>query len=547
MRNGVDVHLTGEWKNEGNIYLKGHILSPEGNIANVDDFGLLRTIYSQGDLEEFLIESTGQFALIIDDSESIVLCSDQMSTIRLFYHISDSRKMISNSYYWIEEKLPSSTVPNELLVESLQYRFVPGKDTFHPGIAKVEPGQIIKVDKASTDFNEKSYFSFRPEHLTSHQIKKENLRNDFHNTLNNVFQRLSKIKGERPIILRFSGGYDSRLIAYYLQENEFDDVILYSQNLIGDENHHEYIANQLGFEYFELSHSRDDIKNFFKSKDWWEIENLYGGYGSVVPRLMLNLSLKKIKEKSTYPSDGIVLTGHSPFHGGDKIPEKYLKNEFLNRCEIFEDIVTTFSHNDLNTEREDILLRQLKKRYPGSDEISSIQSAALIDHWYTIEKCAHKSIAHYYEYEHWGFERWLPFFDKEVLNFYSQLPIDLRYGRTFLESYVEVLDRKKLSEPNRVIPSNHKGRISKSKSYIKDQLEEIIPTSLHPSSLQTHLIKNNWLPHEQDIRLEFMSDNQIRDNYTSENHMILLLVDTLSRSDLSIPSDVPYDYKFDPF
>ena len=162
-------------------------------------------------LREILPHMRGYFLYLGYDSDRLVIANDMTGGYRLYTHEFENRIWLSDNLQWILDQMVASGTltrnENEYKYWK-RHRFTTGERTFIKGLNKLAPAGILEV--TNTGISRDTYF---PDTvcIPNHSTHRDWCRLDLEQTL----EGLRAEKG--PLVLMFSGGADSTLLAVLMQ------------------------------------------------------------------------------------------------------------------------------------------------------------------------------------------------------------------------------------------------------------------------------------------------------------------------------------------
>jgi len=127
----------------------------------------------------------------------------------------------------MNENLPDNSCDQDAATEFLLAGCVTGNDTLYPRIKRLQPGQMLSIDRAASgEPSVRQYYALTRQEIVSES--KQTLLDRFDAILENAFERLVERADGDPIIVGLSGGYDSRLIALMLDRVGYEKVYAFT-------------------------------------------------------------------------------------------------------------------------------------------------------------------------------------------------------------------------------------------------------------------------------------------------------------------------------
>lgn len=437
-----------EWGHAGNASVKGKAyINGQLNSSS----GIATFIDKASCLDEFRASVNvlnGYWIAILKKKDQIFLASDQMRTIPLFYAIDGSQLLIADDARLIMRQI--GEVPYERVSQEEYYLtgFVIGPYTLHPKIMQLQSGEIVELTKKDTDWeaNRIKYSQYRHHDYLS--ASEEELMQLYDRILTSCFERLIKVVGNRQIAIPLSGGYDSRLIVFMLKKLGYTSVITFTYGVEGNEQSRvsKIIAKNAGYPSIFIQYSPIQWHAWIRSQEWGEFW-AYADNLSVVPVLQDWPAIWHLKKQSLILKDAVIIPGHAadPFTGSriTQMPEICrstfpTEDEFLNS--IFRSHYCFWRWNAEHQRLKPIFSQRILESIGGLN--TYLDWASAFDAFNENERQA-KFIANALRsIEFWGYEWWLPYFDREFMGFWEHIPILFRLNRSLHKKYTDRLYRE---------------------------------------------------------------------------------------------------------
>ena len=429
------------------IYIRGYFYDKNNKVLNENLlYKNLSHISCQSDLAKFLKKIDGCFSIIIliKNRNTAFIASDRIRSFPIFYFIHDRKIFICDHI----EKNDTNFNKNSLsYFEFLHCRYVSGSETLIDKIYQIQAGECISLDEKG--ISSKKYYSY---------INKNNTLNDLdfykkklQYALEQTFLKLIESTKNRFLIIPLSGGLDSRLIASYLKKCGVNDVICYTYGLRKSKEVKisKNIANDLGYEWHFINYGEKKWKKWYTDPRMKEYQ-LFSGNFSSLPHIQDWPAVLELKEKKIIPDNSVFIPGHAAdFVAGSHIPKKIdliLNKNFESVIDLIINEHLILSDKISQKRNEGFRLDIYRKLSKQINEISVKNLNDLVssfEYWDWRERQS-KFIANSCRvYEFWGYEWRMPFWDIEFINFWNDLPLQLRLGKFF---YKEFLLKENFSE-----------------------------------------------------------------------------------------------------
>jgi len=170
----------------------------------------------------------GFYSIISIRENCAILIVDPIRSIPLFYADEIGNIFISNSSNSIFDALTNPEKNREAQTEFLLTGYTTGQDTLIDLIHQVRPGEIVTISKRFDGFNICSEFYFNSIFRSPGIATTNELHAEFDSILKSIFSRLCRLADGRQIVLPLSGGLDSRLIALWLKELNYTNVLTFT-------------------------------------------------------------------------------------------------------------------------------------------------------------------------------------------------------------------------------------------------------------------------------------------------------------------------------
>ena len=400
--------------------------------------------WKQDTLTQFLNQLDGNFALVIEQDNKLLLIVDRLRSYPLFYSVNgNSQVVVSDIGNDLIPYLKNSTELNEDAVyELLALGYLSGRDTLLRKVCSVEAGSYVVITDDEVDvFTYASYVSLIKDTKVL-SVKKQAAR-----ILEEGFKKtVENIKG-RPVLIPLSGGYDSRLIACLCKKFGLLDVtcFTYGRRDSFEVEISKKVARQLGFEWYFVEYTFDLWQYYIESRELKDY-CLFSGNLTANPHFQDFPALAELKRLGVLRKDMVVLPGHSgDLLGGSKIPVSFLENRKmqLDRSSLSRLIYNEFYNlNVLNFKNRDKLISRIfysigNEKFNNSDEFLDCYET-----WFIKAKISNFLVNSMRGYEYWGLDWRLPLWDMNYERLWYSIPwkekyYSILYNEFMFEYYFE--------------------------------------------------------------------------------------------------------------
>lgn len=427
-----------KWFTKENIFVKGYLYDSGGNYYEKEkliDFFI--DVNSHDTLKNKLVGISGLFTVVIKLNKTEVLLANDIirafpvfySFEKNFYYISDDPDIILKP----DHKLSDTAKKNFLSIG-----FVTGHNTLFKDLYITQAGEIthFKNDVIQSE----SYFDYAIYKASNKSTEKLVLESQ--KLIDHVFKNLvDSLKGRKAVI-PLSGGFDSRLIACKLREFGYQNVLCYSYGKSEnnfEKNISKKVANELSYEWKFIEYNPKMIGDYLRDEVFLNYVDYYSQYSST---FMFHdyFAVKHLKENDLIPDNAVFIPGHSgDFLGGSQLYKngnlKYIAK--LNRIaeKIFKN---RFILTKLSNQNEKVIINSILQHLKSKYNIASLPYAYSIFEDWEIKENLSKLIAkstHIYDY--FGFEYRLPFWNRELVQFYKSVPYSLKFGKILFNEVLQ--------------------------------------------------------------------------------------------------------------
>jgi asparagine synthase (glutamine-hydrolysing) len=416
-------------------------------------------------LKDELTNLFGCFYLIIQSNIGCFIISDIIRSIPVFYGFHNDKLFITDNLEYYQRENGRFKIDIIRLEEYTSLGLVYGRNTIYRGVKCIQAGEIVEI-KGSDIYSER-YFTYCPSTIKIHFNAMSEFAEMFDKVLTSVFLRMQEQYGEtNRWVVPLSGGHDSRLIVNYMYRLGIRNVICFSYGTEGNEQSliSKSVADALGYDWHFIEYTEAKWYELHKNKVIDEYIN-FAFNGISTPHLQDFLAIYELKKKGIIKNGDIIVPGHSAITAIGFNKDTYeLKSD----------------NNAVNY----VYMRNIKwsnrkgdYRNSGYDSIKSIMSEfkilpknllAFINWQERQAKFIANSIR---TYSFFGCQTAMPFWDKEIVDFWLSIPVEQLMGRKILfesENY-GILENKILSIP---FDASKKNDVKKTCKY---KIKKILP------------------------------------------------------------------------
>lgn len=398
----LTYQLVNKWYHKNNIYVIGYafhqnILLIEKTLANY-----FSTIKNEIDFKEKLTSLSGHFAVVIENNNNYLIAVDMVRTFPLFIFYKENKIILSdeitnNNCSWNQQQSEYfkhfyCTLENETLLNEWQ---------------QLQASEYAVVNKHDLSFSIKTYFQH-----SKNEIKKPIAYyiNKIRQLEHNLIQNIQKITANKTILIPLSGGYDSRYLLAILKKNNFKHIecFTYGKKESYEVKTAQNVCEKLKVKWHFVEYT-DALLNTFFTDDWNNYSNLNHHYSSL-PHEQDFFALYYLKQQNLLPENAIILNGFcQDLHAGSIFESQKAKD------------IKSFIENKNEIKIKDI---NYENSWNGYQE------------WFVKNRVSKFIINSVRVYEYFGLDFYLPFWHTDWINFWYEMPFDLRLNQQFYNEYL---------------------------------------------------------------------------------------------------------------
>ena len=419
------------WFGDDQCRVRGSFFDSSGKYYSGDAmcayFGVANTF---SDFSALVAHANGIFSVIKNLPGECWLATDLIRSLPLFYCKSGPGWMVSEN----AERLlrpPGDYKINPLA--RMEFRgsgYVTGKETLVRDIFQVQAGEVISLGKkVSRHFHHTYRTPSGRENATTR------LKTQAKETMERTFSRMvNSLKG-RTAVVPLSGGFDSRLIAVMLKRAGYRNVVCFTYGRKGNAEAaiSEHVAWELGFPWYYVEYDQQLIGDYIHDD---EFKAYYRQSSSLTSMFYLQeyFAVKYLRDHHIIPQDAVFIPGHSgDFLGGSQFAKHDLP--------VHEESVSALARRILEVKYEFDRYRRSERRIlqdrireqlvlKGSE---GSRSYSVHEDWDLKEKFAKFNVNSVRIYTFFGYAFRLPYFDRELVNFFRDLPVEVKRDKSLYD------------------------------------------------------------------------------------------------------------------
>ncbi len=498
-----------QWHSDTKICFKGFFFDSHNNYHTKDSANsYFDDVKNRADFLKKINSISGLFTVIFKNSNETYIACDTTRAFPLFYTWDKNILWLTDDINFLKKKI-NPTINQQYTYEFKRLGFTLGNTTLLEGIFQLQASEFLIFDNNKIVDSGISY-----SHTTKDYSKKSSnsLKKEIKIQLDATFENLIKSLNNKPVVIPLSGGFDSRLIAYYFKKFNYKNVVTYTYGKVNNADmlRSKEVTEKLGFQWNFIEYKDDLIEGYSKTEIFKEYckENFH--YSTML-FLQEYFAVKYLKENNLIPNNAVFIPGHDggALGGGyflKMIPQKLTKKNIINQ--IAKNY--TYSEKEKHAELKNHIRKILKKSYFDFTPHSVYED-------FLFKEVTPKVIINSSSvYDFFGYEYRMPFWDKNLLTCFKTIPLEQKFNKKI---YVEILKSLFAEYDINYNSEMHPSIFNLKKLKAKNTLKNITPNKL----ITNRLKKNDWLNAKKitEELEECLKDNQLpyNQNYKSFNEI----------------------------
>lgn len=425
------------WLVAKNGYFSGSVFIGDCLLSDEEIKRAVEGVKTVNQATEFVKNLNGHFAAVIYVDDAVFLAVDRESTIPLFYEIKDDTAVIYNH---ISLDMIKSHGINETALNDLDHcLFAIGRKNIAENVFSVSAGEAVVI--SDTGIIRQYYHEFDYDKIE--YPDKEKLFNLIDKKFIDTVKRLITYLNGRCAVIPLSGGHDSRLIAYYLKQLGYDNIITYTY---GPKDNFEATTSEKVAKFLELdwhfvAYEPKKLQELFK-QDFKKLTDFYSNGNSSVC-IQDWYAVDFLTKEKIIPKDAVFVPGHSfDAIAGSFILPRYAQNDNVTKDELITDIIWKhFSESSPKRRAEKrkhfeaIINEDLLKNKP---EVFTNETAFNLYQDYNVRERQAKYVCRAVKlYEYYGYDWFMPLWDTELIEFWETIDIKQKYNRKLFFEFTQ--------------------------------------------------------------------------------------------------------------
>ncbi|MFY0672231.1 MAG: 7-cyano-7-deazaguanine synthase [Bacteroidia bacterium] len=402
------------WQQSGNLFFMGRVFQ-NGVRLELNEISRIieKSLGNKNKLKKILGGFDGNFALIFKKENELIATVDICRSIPLAFDHNCIYALGATGQLAINQ----NTLGDLPKLEALQANLSLFKE-----VKQLQAGEYLLISEGRAECI--SYF----DHFRNEQpISIEKAKDDFAKIIDKMGEQIVDLLNGKKALVPLSGGYDSRFILALLKNKGYNNVLAftYGQPEGFEAQTAKKVCEQLAVDWRLIEYNRD----LFEETDLGEFSN-YCKYASAfgsVPQEQEYWALKQLSQDLD-SEECVVLPGFcGDVQAGSFIPDKFFESKwYKNKVSPKEYLKEGYSRG-VEIEASDETFEDFWAFYSHLEE------------WILRERESKYIINGVRAYEFFGFDWYLPLWQKDFIKFWQMVPSAYRRDKAL---YIEVLNEK---------------------------------------------------------------------------------------------------------
>jgi asparagine synthase (glutamine-hydrolysing) len=440
----------------------------------------------------------GFFALVHRAGTEVFAAVDRIRSIPLFWGTAGSEAYLSDDARWVRDRLGAQEGHEPASTEFLLSSFVSGNETLVPGMYQLAAGDVLRLAPGPSGVTAEVRRYWEYADARDPSVRREELEERFDAMLLNIVGRLVEVAAGRTIVVPLSGGNDSRLLLSILKRLNYPSLVSFTYGRT--ENHEAVVSRRvaelLGVPWHFIPYDNVSWRQWFRSEERQAYYRMADGLSSL-PLLLDWPAVGELRRRGIAPEGSVFAPGLSAdLQAGSRskrYPQMY-RPGIPPRDEVVHLLLrSSYALWDWSR-REDELYPILAQRVESGlgDYTRFDDGGQVLEAWESRERQSKYTVNSVRAYEFWGYDWWIPFWDAEWLDFWPNVPVDMRMHRVFYRACVERLFAGVTGIPQREQPAtaNH--------GWVGPAVKRmVLNTSLYPLARSAYRILRSYAEYDR--------------------------------------------------
>jgi asparagine synthase (glutamine-hydrolysing) len=487
------------WYSQDGVTVKGYLFDHYGRYIQGQQLpAFFADIKSADVFRERLCKTNGLFSVVVQTGSDLYAAVDRSRTFPLFYKYSTGDLWLSD----LPQELPATSLNEERFFEFLACGYVTGEQTLLKDIHQIQAGAFIGYQQGR--LKEQKYY-YRNSVKTTTNMAEAQYNEELIAILEKIGSNLVTSLQGRQAVIPLSGGYDSRLIAVLLKEQNYEPVLCFT---FGSQVNNEMktakiIAGQFDYPWHFILNDKTIINDFLSTQEFKSYYRYASGFASMF-FMEQYFALKYLTQSRLIDKDAVIIPGHS----GDSIAGSHLRGyltAYASKQKIVDEIFKRNFYLLKLPRAECLKIKNTISAFVGTNQNMAY---SIYEDWILKERHAKFIVNSARVYPFFGYEFRMPLWDQQFVTFFKALPLAYKNYKYLYNHVLQDYFFKKYKLV--FIDDVQKGRVGYKVQRFKTAIRTYLPRVLR----QYYLDKNDTSGYKQITGV--MSEEMDRAGYHYE-------------------------------
>jgi asparagine synthase (glutamine-hydrolysing) len=437
----VVVGRTREWSDVGGTRATGFAFRGE-QLLRAEQLARLVDTTPPSALSPLLAELTGSFAAITARPDATYAIVDNIRGIPLYCIDHGGQRIVTDDPLGADTRLRAGDDWTRE-AELLQTAYVTGHETLLDGVRQVEAGSFLRVPTSpGQPPTSEEWYAFRP---GLDPVASDDLVDAAYDTHRAAVERTVRLADDALIAVPLSAGLDSGILAALLARSgiDRDQILTYTYGRPGNRESEvsKGVAGSLGLRWELVPYSETTWQEL-AAQPWWAEYLVWASALVASPGFADLPAVLELRRRDVLPARSVVVPGHSlGFPAGSYVPGSLLRRRQGSRADVVDAVLATYYK--YRSDRvvgqmlgraadavADAMRERVDRSLPAtSPSMTRAQLVAVSDHWGWKERQAKLIVNSVRVYEHTDLRWAVPWWDRDVVDFWSRVPLRQRVGQ----------------------------------------------------------------------------------------------------------------------
>lgn len=443
----IVLNFSDKWKSTSSLKLLGCVHDLEQQQSALSSIQNIESWVTK------LKDLKGFYSLVKQEDNQVFAAVDHIRSRPLFYALTEQYFYLSDSAEWVRQQVNDTVMDEYAKAEFQLTGYVTGRDTLYKNVKQLQAGECLVY--ANNQLAVERYYTF--EHSEPENYNEEALLAELDLVAKDSIQRLIEYANGRQIVIPLSGGYDSRLIAVLLKKANYGNILTFTYGVKSNKEatYSKIVADSLGLKWHFVEYTEALWKSAWQTEERKRYQ-LEGSNWSSLAHMQDWLAIKIMKEQGVVESNAVFAPGHSgDMVAGSHIPKFIHENS--NKNYSLSDLVEhLFNKHYRLTKVKNVKISAnrfksgIEKTLVSQDDYSAQKFSNECEKYNWQNRQAKYIVNSVNVYNFFGYDWWLPLWDKEFVRFFEGLPLSLRNH----EWYIEYVQKKYLGNSKNTAVAN---------------------------------------------------------------------------------------------